>query len=167
MAELGVVVASDDRSSSAEDVQWSRSLLDRLPSLIGYWDRRLCNVFANSAYIDYWGTTPEQVAGRHIRDVLGEEIYELNLPYIRAALAGQEQSFSRILTDSQGATRHAQVSYIPNSVDGRVDGFYAVVTDVTARVEAEIARAEALRTFHTMVVSAPFGKAMLDTDGVL
>ena len=160
-----MVVASGDQS--AEDVQWSRSLLDRLPSLIGYWDRHQRNVFANDAYIQYWGTTPAQVAGRHMSDVLGNDIYELNLPYIRAALAGREQSFNRTLIDSQGATRHAQVTYIPNAVNGVIDGFYAVVTDVTARVEAEQAGAEALRKFQAVVANAPFGKAMLDTNGVL
>lgn len=160
-----MAVASGDQP--AEDVQWSRSLLDRLPSLIGYWDREQRNVFANDAYIEYWGTPPEQVAGRHMRDVLGEDIYKLNVSYIRAALAGREQSFSRTLIDSKGATRHAQVTYIPNSVNGRIDGFYAVVTDVTARVEAEQTGAEALRRFEAMVANAPFGKAMLDTNGVL
>lgn len=156
-----------DTSISAEDVRWDRLLLDRLPALIGYWDRELRNVFANDAYIEYWGTTPSQVEGRHIQDLLGEELYALNLPYLQGVLAGREQSFNRTLIDSRGATRHMDVSYIPNVVDGPVDGFYAVVTDVTARVEAERARGEALRTFQVMAANAPFGKAILDTTGRL
>lgn len=155
----------DDPSDSAEEVPWSGLLRDRLPGLVGYWDRDLRNVFANHAYVDYWGMTPQQVKGRHLRDVLGEPVYTLNLPYIQGALAGREQSFSRNLTDSRGVTRYTHLTYIPNLVDGRVDGFYAVAIDVTEQVEVEQARAESLRMFQIMVANAPFGKAILDTAG--
>lgn len=120
-----------DPSEFAEEVRWSRLLLDRLPGLIGYWDRDLRNVFANDAYMDYWGMTPREVAGRHMREVVGEAVCTLNLPHVLAALAGREQSFSRNLIDSRGATRYTHVAYIPDVVNGEVAGFYIVVTDVT------------------------------------
>ena len=154
-----------ESSNSAEDVRWTRLLLNRLPGLIGYWDRDLRNVFANEAYMDYWGLTPQQVAGRHMRDVLGETLFTLNLPHIEATLAGHEQSFNRTLIDSRGATRYTTVAYIPNVVDGDVRGFYVAVTDVTDRVEAERARGESLRMFEVLMANAPFGKALLDTAG--
>jgi len=78
-----------EQADSAEEVRWSRLLPGRLPGLIGYWDRDLRNVFANDAYFDYWGMTPQEVAGRHMRDVVSEAVYTLNLPYIDAALAGR------------------------------------------------------------------------------
>jgi diguanylate cyclase (GGDEF)-like protein/PAS domain S-box-containing protein len=149
----------------AEDVRWTRLLLNRLPGLIGYWDRDQRNVFANEAYMDYWGLTPPEVAGRHLREILGDTIYTLNLPHIEAALSGQERSFNRTLIDSRGVTRHTSVSYIPQTVDGRVRGFYVAVTDVTDRVEAEQARGESLRMFEVMVANAPFGKAIFDGAG--
>lgn len=124
-------MAPGDPSESAEDVRWSRLLLDRLPGLVGYWDRDLRNVFANDAYLEYWGMTSQEVAGRHMRDVLGETVFTLNLSYIDGVLAGGEQSFSRNLVDGRGATRYTHVAYIPDVVNGRVVGFYAVVTDVT------------------------------------
>lgn len=138
-------------------------LLDRLPALIGYWDRDLRNVIANSAYVAYFGFTPDDAHGRHIRDVLGEAVYALNLPYIQGALAGEEQLFERTLIDQRGLTRHTQASYLPDIVDGYVQGFYVQVTDVTARVEAECARDEALRLFEISMSNAPFGKAVLTT----
>ncbi|MET0901099.1 MAG: diguanylate cyclase [Mycobacterium sp.] len=146
-------------------MRWTRLLLNRLPGLIGYWDRDQRNVFANEAYMDYWGLTPQQVAGRHLRDVLGDTIYTLNLPHIEAALAGQEQSFNRTLIDSRGSTRYTNVAYIPHVVGGRVRGFYVAVTDVTDRVEAEQARGESLHMVEVMVANAPFGKAIFDNAG--
>lgn len=146
-----------------EETRRLRILLDRLPALIGYWDRNLRNVMANAAYVDYFGFTPEEARGRHIRDVLGEAVYALNLPYIRAVLNGEEQLFERTLIDQHGMTRYTQASYLPDIVDGRVEGFYVQVTDVTARVEAEHARDEALRLFEISMANAPFGKAVLTT----
>lgn len=120
-----------------------RTLFDQLPALIAYWDADLRNVVANEAYVEWFGLTPEQVRGIHIRDVLGEEVYAKNLPHILGALAGQEQLFDRTLVDQAGRVRHTQASYVPDLVDGQVNGFFVLVTDVTPRVEAQRAMDEA------------------------
>lgn len=153
----------DARNSQEEDTRRLRLLLDRLPALIGYWDRDLRNVFANDAYVDYFGVTPQEARGRHIREVLGETVYALNLPYMQGALSGEEQLFERALVDQQGLTRCTQASYIPDVVDGDVRGFYVQVTDVTARVEAERARDDAIRLFEISMANAPFGKVVMTT----
>ncbi|TPG29495.1 PAS domain S-box protein [Mycolicibacterium hodleri] len=158
---------SDRRSSFAEamspveELRRLRLLLNRLPALIGYWNRDMRNVIANDAYLEYFGITPSEARGRHIRDILGEAVYELNLPYILKALAGEEQLFERTLIDSAGMTRYTQASYVPDIVDGEVRGFYVQVTDVTARVEAEQERDEARRLFQISMTNAPFGEAVL------
>ncbi|GAA3286329.1 hypothetical protein GCM10020218_048000 [Dactylosporangium vinaceum] len=122
-----------------------RALVDNLPALCAYWDRDLHNVVANGPYLRWFGVTPEQMVGMHIRDVLGEAVYAKNLPYITGVLAGREQLFERTLIDSDGVTHHTQASYVPDVVDGTVAGFFVLVTDVTPRVEAERALAEAQR----------------------
>ena len=152
----------DGNLSQLEETRRLRVLVDRLPALIGYWDRELRNVIANQAYVEYFGFTPDEVHGRHIRDVLGEDVYELNLPFIEGALAGDEQLFERTLVDQRGTNRHTQASYLPDIVNGEVQGFYVQVTDVTARVEAERARDDAQRLFEISMANAPFGKAVFD-----
>ena len=114
-----------------------RRLFDHLPALVAFWDRDLRNVVANQAYVEWFGISPAQMRGVHIREVLGEEVYAKNLPYIRGALAGEEQLFSRTLVDPTGRVRHSQASYVPEVVDGEVVGFFVLVTDVTPRVEAQ------------------------------
>lgn len=146
-----------------EEARRLRVLLDRLPALIGYWDRDLRNVIANAAYVDYFGLTPEEARGRHLREVLGETVYALNLPHVQGALAGEEQLFERTLIDQHGMTRYTQASYLPDIVDGQVQGFYVQVTDVTARVEAEHSRDEATRLFEISMANAPFGKVVVTT----
>ena len=58
-------------------------------------------------------------------------------------------------------TRYTQASYVPDVLDGEVQGFYVQVTDVTARVEAEQERDEARRLFQISMNNAPFGEAVL------
>lgn len=156
---------SDKKSTLPEEYRRFELVIDRLPALIGYWDRELRNVIANDAYLEFFGMSPVEIRGRHIREVLGDAVYALNLPYIQGALAGREQLFERTLVDTRGATRYTQASYIPDIVDGQVQGFYVLVTDVTARVEAEQSRDEALRLFQISVANAPFGEAVLTTTG--
>lgn len=159
----GLLAMPQATLTSQEEARRLRVLLDRLPAMIGYWDRDLRNVIANAVYAEYFGITTEEARGRHIRDVLGEEVYELNLPYIQGALAGEEQLFEWTLIDRHGATRYTQASYLPDIVDGEVQGFYVQVTDVTARVEAERARDEAQRLFEISMANAPFGEAVVTT----
>jgi PAS domain S-box-containing protein len=120
-----------------------RALFDHLPAMVAYWDHDLRNVVANAAYLEWFGFTPERMLGMHIREVLGERVYAMNLPYIEGALAGEEQLFDRTLVDTSGRTRHTQASYVPDVVDGEVRGFFVLVTDVTPRVEAQRAMDEA------------------------
>ncbi|MBT2554045.1 PAS domain-containing protein [Arthrobacter sp. ISL-5] len=54
--------------------------------MVGYWDRELRNRLANDAYVGWVGRTPEQARGLHMRDVVGEDAYRENLPYIAGVL---------------------------------------------------------------------------------
>jgi PAS domain S-box-containing protein len=132
-AEPGLI----DEQDPVSEARRLRVLFDGLPALIGYWDRDLRNVVANEAYVDWFGVSPEKMRGMHIREVVGDAVFDKNLPYMTRALAGEEQQFQRTLLDPSGRTRHSQVSYVPDVVDGEVCGLFVLVTDVTSRVEAE------------------------------
>lgn len=132
-----------DPDETGPEVRLLRALFDRLPAMIAYWDQDARNVVANEAYIEWFGFRPEEMKGLHISKVLGAEVYQRNLPYITAALAGEEQLFERTLIDQTGRTRHTQASYVPDIVAGQVRGFFVLVTDVTPRVESQRAMDEA------------------------
>jgi PAS domain S-box-containing protein len=132
-----------DEQGLAAEARLLHTLFDHLPAMVAYWDRDLRNVVANEAYVEWFGFSPEQMRGVHIREVLGERVYAMNLPYMQAALAGEEQLFDRTLVDTSGRTRHTQASYVPDVVDGEVRGFFVLVTDVTPRVEAQRAMDQA------------------------
>ncbi|HEU5061599.1 MAG TPA: PAS domain-containing protein [Solirubrobacterales bacterium] len=120
-------------------------MLDALPAMVGYWDSEMRNRMANDAYVEYFGKTPEEMRGIHIRDLLGPELFEKNLPHIEAALAGETQLFDRAIVTPSGETRFTQASYIPDVVEGDVRGFFVLVTDITERrrIEEEVERSRA------------------------
>ncbi|WP_346958556.1 PAS domain-containing protein [uncultured Arthrobacter sp.] len=95
-----------------------RAVLNGIPAMVGYWDSGLRNRLANDAYRDWFGVTPEELHGIHIRDLLSDAVYEANYPYIAKVLDGEPQLFKRTLTDAAGATRFAEVSYMPDLRDG-------------------------------------------------
>ena len=112
-------------------------MLDALPAMVGYWDREFRNRMANAAYIEFFGKSPEELFGTHIRDLLGEELYAKNLPYMEGALAGRKQLFDREIRTPTGEVRYTQASYIPDIADGEVRGFFVLVTDITERRRIE------------------------------
>ncbi len=145
-----------------DDARRLRQLIDSVPAMVSYWDRVLCNVVANEAFIEFFGKTPAEVRGRHLREVLGEDLFELSHDHVEGVLAGAKQVFEHPLTDRHGGVRHVETNYVPDIVRGEVDGFYVLVTDVTARVEAERARDDAVRLLRISMENAPIGQAIAD-----
>ncbi len=134
-----------DRSSLLAQV------LDAVPSAIAFWDRDLRNVFANrTAYLEWFGTSPDDLYGLHSRELLGEEMYALNEPYMRRCLDGERQVFERNLVTPLGGRRLAQIEYTPFRRDGAVVGLITVIVDISARVAAERTARETAETLATM-----------------
>jgi PAS domain S-box-containing protein len=151
-------------SAPGEDLS---AILDALPAMVGYWDADLRNRFANRAYVEFFGLTPDAIRGRHAHEVLGPELYALNRPHIERALAGERQLFERTIIDPSGASRHTQASYIPDIFHGKVRGLIALVTDITARQAAEQAHAAAETRFRLAFTHSPVGMGMMDSTGRL
>lgn len=120
-------------------------MLNALPALVGYWDSDLRNRMANDAHREFFGKSPEEIRGVHLRDLLGEEPYRKDLPYIEGALRGERQLFDREIRTPPGEVRYFQASYVPDVVDEEVRGFFVLITDITERrrIEEEIEHSRA------------------------
>jgi len=133
-----------EEHTAASEASLLRALFDRLPALIAYCGRDQRLVLANATYSAWFGIPAEQMRGIHIRDVIGAEVYAANLPYFERALAGEQLTFDREVLDKTGQqVRHTQATYVPDVVDGEVQGVFVLVTDVTQRVDAQRAMDEA------------------------
>ena len=115
-----------------EQLERLNQIINHTPALIGYWDNQLINQFSNSAYSRWFGQSPNEIKGRHISQVLGEELYKSLLVEIDGVLKGKEQRYERYITDANtGKQIHTLTRYIPDIVDDKVKGFYVLGTDIT------------------------------------
>ncbi len=142
-----------------------RTVADALPAMIAYWTRGLRCGFANKAYIDWFGRAPEQVIGLDLRQLLGDELFVLNEPYIRGALEGRPQGFERTLTKASGELGYTWAQYIPDVLDGVVQGFFVLVSDITELKRAQQAARENEARFHAVIDASPVAHALVDASG--
>lgn len=99
-----------------------RTVLDGIPGLVSYWDRDLCVVFANRAYSEWFDRDEAEMAGLHMSELLGEDLYALNGPPAEQALRGERQQFTREVNGPDGDLRFLQATYTPDERDGEVVG---------------------------------------------
>ena len=99
--------------------------------------------WVSHAYAHWLGQMPDDIAGRPIVDVIGREVYDSIRPYVEKVLSGRRVAFEIQITLPGAATQWVHAVYVPTKgEDGKVDGWIAVVTDVTDRRKSE----ERLRT---------------------
>jgi PAS domain S-box-containing protein len=133
------------------NVNLLRAMLDNVPAMIGYWDTRLCNRFANATYTRWVGKTLDEVVGRSIPELFGPEFYEKYKPHLDAVLAGERQVYTRAATSPGGEVEHQHVSYIPYIQDSQVQGFFVLTIDITDLVVVQHALEAALREKETLL----------------
>jgi PAS domain S-box-containing protein len=111
---------------------------DALPALISYVDASAHYRFNNQAYVDWFGRAREEIQGKHMREVLGEKAFTRVQPYVAAALSGQRVHYEAQVPYKTGGTRYVRADYVPHVLaNGSVAGFYALITDITHRKEAQ------------------------------
>lgn len=123
----------------ADTSAYMRLLVDRVPTMLAYWDRDFTCRFANRAYEAWFGVNPDHLIGTYVWDLLGPELFAMNKPLMLKALAGERQVFERIVPGPGGIERHSLTEYIPDMVDGVVRGFLVQVTNLTELKETQAA----------------------------
>lgn len=113
------------------------SLFDCIPGMVGYWSRDLRSGFSNREYLKWFGKSQEEMQGIHMRDLLGDELFQKNETYIRGVLMGEAQEFERTITLPSGERRDSLAHYIPHRMDDEVLGFFVLVVDITERKRLE------------------------------
>lgn len=142
-----------------------RTVLDSLPAMVAYWDNRLINRFCNRAHQQWFGLSPEEAFGKHISSVIGQSLFLQVKPHIDRTLSGCTQVFQKPIIDMGGAVRHTVSTYVPDINDGKVDGFFVLVHDVTARKLAEDALYEEKERFRVTLESIADGVITTDEQG--
>ncbi|WP_176559540.1 PAS domain S-box protein [Rubellimicrobium roseum] len=134
--------AADD--AVVRQQQELQALADAMPVLIAYIDAERRYQFANKIYETWFPRRREDILGRPVREIVGEAAFASVAHHMDAALQGERVTFEQVMPYTTTAPRHVEVEYIPRkSPDGRIEGFYTLVQDVTAEKAAEAALREA------------------------
>jgi PAS domain S-box-containing protein len=116
-----------------------REIADAMPVLISSVGADLRFRFVNQLYCEWFGRPREEIIGRHLREVMGEEVFKARQPHFNRALRGEHVTHE--VAFPMNPPRQAVVQHIPHfDEDGRVIGLYSLVQEVTEqkRVEAEL-----------------------------
>ena len=74
-------------------IQIGFRVADHIQAMLAYWDKNQLCRFANRAYLEWFGKTPEEMIDKiTMKDLLGP-LYEQNLPYIVEVLFRVRPSF--------------------------------------------------------------------------
>lgn len=111
-----------------------RLVTDSLPVLIGYLDKEERYQFANKAYEQWFPFKAETLLGRNVKEVIGNDAYLSVKGYMGRALAGEAVSFEAHMPYRENFVKYIQTNYVPDLQNGKVQGFYTLVTDVTEQV---------------------------------
>ena len=121
----------------ARNEQTLRSLADTMPAIVAVIDKQQRYRFVNASFERWYQVSRDTIAGRAVRDVVGEHEYRHSEPYIERVLAGEAAVYDKAYHES-GSRRHLEVHYTPlRAADGSVDGYVLVANDITARKEEE------------------------------
>ncbi|WP_376696808.1 diguanylate cyclase [Wenzhouxiangella sp. EGI_FJ10305] len=135
----GILAGALFNAASFENEVHRRSMLvDAIPILVSYIDRERRYQEVNAAYEDWFGVQASDIRGMYVWEVLGEAAYEALRPHLGAALSGEQVSFEAEIPYQKGGNRMVLAQYQPNlDGNGKVNGVYAVVRDLTSVKQAE------------------------------
>lgn len=117
---------------------------DTTPLLLTRCSRDLRYLFANRAAAALFGLTPQQMIGRPIVEIMGEEAFATIKPHVERVLQGEPVAYEAQIPYPGVGLRWVSVNYLPErDGQGNVVGWVASITDITDRKRYEQALKEA------------------------
>jgi len=137
-----LVVAMVEDVTEKKTAQETLDLATKQTAAVARCGRDFRYLWANQGLADFLRRPLDEIVGRPILDVLGTETVEALRPHFERVLAGEKVTYEEEVNYRDIGRRWISATYIPTlDPGGGVDGWIAVIVDVTNHRRAE----EALR----------------------
>jgi diguanylate cyclase (GGDEF)-like protein/PAS domain S-box-containing protein len=127
-----------------------RQVIDSVPTPMCYVDADLRYRYVNNAFLDYIGLRAQDIVGRLVVEVLGEERFRLLHPHLDRLRGGEALAVERLVRYADGRARWMVVRLTPRISGGEYHGYYATTSDIHEQkmVEEELRRANSILSAH-------------------
>ncbi|MGK5005834.1 diguanylate cyclase domain-containing protein [Janthinobacterium sp. LB2P70] len=106
-------------------------LTDHVPVVIVYIDREHRYQFINATFERWFGVSARESLMHSMREVLGDEAYQLREQHLLRAFAGEEVDYE-FTVDNEAGERTFHTSYVPDvGESGAVEGVYGLIHEIT------------------------------------
>jgi PAS domain S-box-containing protein len=143
---------SQQQAALRESERRIRLITDAVPALISYIDKDLLYRFANQQFETWFDTSRENIVGRPMLDVLGEQAFAKHRTHVQQALRGETVEFEIEEHTSDDTQRIIQKTYVPHyDHQNTVIGFFSLEQDVTRERRTKQALKDAYDTLEDRV----------------
>ncbi len=141
------VTASRKAERAVQDARAQlQTVTDLSPAGMARCSRDLRYVWVNPQLAEWIGRPVEEIVGRPIRELIGEGAFRTFLPHYEAVLSGRRVEHEQNVEFARGGIQWISAVYVPMfEPDGAVNGWVAVITNITQRKRLELALLDAGR----------------------
>ena len=123
------------------------AVTNTVPVMISFVDAEQRYRFNNRGYENWFGLSAAEIYGKHLYEVMSESEYETIRPYVERVLAGEQVTYENQVFSRRGNPCYLSATYVPRfNQAGAVEGFVALISDVTDRRRIEIEREQLLQS---------------------
>ena len=132
-ASPDLTVADHEGTEAAREV-----IINRTPFMLTRCGSDLTYLFVSRAYAQMLGRTPEEIVGKKLAEIIGEDGFNAVRPSIEKVLRGENVEYERAIPFRGIGTRVLRGVLTPEKgEDGVVKGWLGSLLDVTERAKAE------------------------------
>jgi PAS domain S-box-containing protein len=153
------------KENEAQALETLETVTKQMAAAVTRCSRDFRYLWANQAYADWIRRPLNDIIGHPILEVLGKDAFEALLPHFNGVLTGKTVRYEQE-TNFQGiGPRWILAAYTPTfDADGAINGWVAVVVDITERKRAEETIQDSEQRFRLVGDTAPVLIWMSGTD---